>query len=900
MSQQPDDGAGGPEAARVRGLGPDDAWRLWGPYQSGRQWGTVREDYSADGDAWASFPFEHAHRRAYRWGEDGIGGLCDSHGFLHLALALWNGRDDRLKERWFGLTNAQGNHGEDVKEYWWALDAVPTHSWEQLLYRYPQAAFPYQLLVDENARRGRNQREFELADTGVLAGNRFFDVVITHAKASPDDVLVTIAATNRGPEPAELHLVPQLWFRNTWAWGRDGRRPSLDLIGQNADGVRIAARHGFLGDYVLHAEGAPAVLFCDNETDAEALFPGSRNASAFCKDGIDRAVVHGDPAGLNPAGTGTKVGLHYRFEAVGPGQTVTVRLRLRTASRTEEPFGPGFAEVLAIRSAEADQFYAAVIPPDAGADDTLTARRAFAGLLWGKQVYRYTVREWLEGDPAGPPPPPQRRAAQPQGRNTSWRHLELADVISMPDDWEYPWFAAWDLAFHAVALAHVDPALAKEQLLLLCREWAQHPSGQLPAYEWNFSDVNPPVHSWAAWQVFLIDGARDHEFLGQMLTKLLLNLGWWTNTKDVNGTDLFGGGFLGMDNISVFDRSRDVPPGYTLEQSDATSWVAFAYLQMLQIAQELARHDPAWAELPTSFLERFFSIAVAAEAFGSSQSSLWDEQDGFYYDRLVDTAGNAEPVRVRSLVGLVPLLAVASVPSWVEADLPGFSRRSGWLEEHHPELLRDQIIVPSRGPDVPGGLSLASPERYARVLTRVLNEDEFLSPYGVRSLSASYRDDTAVGVGDHQLLIRYQPGESATDMFGGNSNWRGPIWLPVNVLLIDAIATYGTGAGAQLRVELPTGSGRRASLDEVAADLSSRIIALFRASGGGRRPSQPDDHPDNGLWNGHPTFSEYFHGDTGAGLGASHQTGWTAVVAHLICKAKGAKHTEGEQSCNSE
>ena len=872
----------GPEGARVADLPADAPWRLWGPYQSGRQWGTVREDYSADGDAWGYLPFDQAHARAYRWGEDGIAGLCDAHGFLHLSVALWNERDDRLKERWFGLTNGQGNHGEDVKEYWWPLDATPTHSWGQLLYRYPQAAFPYEQLVTENARRGRDEREFELADTGVLAENRFFDVTITHAKASPDDVLLSVTAVNCGPDPAPLHLVPQLWFRNTWAWGRDDRCPTIELVPASDDsGVRVAAHHEFLGNYRLDAAGSPRVLFCDNETDAVGLFGADHNASNCPKNGVNDAIVHADTAKINPDGRGTKVALDYYFDAVAPGESVTVTLRLRSSAHDEPPFGDEYGRVLEARRSEADAFYAGVIPAATTAEDALTARRAFAGLLWGKQVYRYSVTEWLEGDPGQPPAPPQRLAPEPAGRNTDWSHLELADVISMPDEWEYPWFAAWDLAFHAVTLAHVDPALAKAQLLLLCREWAQHPSGQLPAYEWSFSDVNPPVHAWASWLVYLIDGSHDQAFLARMVSKLLLNMGWWTNVKDAHGTDLFGGGFLGMDNISVFDRSRDVPAGHHLEQSDATSWVAFAFLAMLRMTQELAKNDPGWSELPTTFLERFLSIAEASEAFGSTGVSLWDDSDGFYYDLLVDDQSQSEPVRVRSYVGLVPLLAVAVTPEWVD-QLDSYVQRRDWLEAHRQDLLQRRVIVhPEQGHQ--GGMALVPPERYVRVLQRVLDTAEFLSPYGIRSLSAAYRDSTTVQVGGQKLAIQYAPGESDSGLFGGNSNWRGPVWLPVNVLLVDAMRTYSLGAGNEFQVEVPTGSGHQLSLSGAADDLSERLIGLFRRGPGGRRPSQPHDHPDDPLWNTHPTFSEYFHGDTGEGLGASHQTGWTSLVAHLIC-----------------
>lgn len=880
--------ARGPEGERIRDLAIDDPWRLWGPYQSGREWGTVREDYSPDGDAWDYLPFDQAHRRAYRWGEDGIGGLCDAHGFLHLAIALWNGNDDRLKERWFGLTNAQGNHGEDVKEYWWALDATPTHSWGRLLYRYPQAAFPYDELVAENARRGRGEPEFELSDTGVLDEDRFFDITITHAKAAADDIVVTVTAVNRGPEPAPLHLVPQLWFRNTWAWGRDDRRPSLELSAADSGTVSVVARHGFLGEYTLIAGGSPRPLFCDNETNAVALFGAdATNRSPYPVDGVNAAVVHGDDALVNPAARGTKVGLHYDLGEVPAGAQVSLTLRLRAAVHRGDPFADVDA-VLAARAAEADAFYAGVIPADTSSTDALIARRAFAGLLWGKQVYRYAVAEWLAGDPGQPEPPPQRRAREPRARNTAWTHLELADVISMPDDWEYPWFAAWDLAFHAVTLAHLDPEFAKHQLLLLCREWAMHPSGQLPAYEWSFSDVNPPVQGWATWLVYQIDGARDRVFLSRMVTKLLINLGWWTNIKDPNGNDLFGGGFLGMDNISVLDRSGDVPGGYRMEQSDATSWVAFAFLSMLRIAQELARHDAGWSELPITFLERFLSIADSLDEFGTSRTSLWDEDDGFYYDVLVDVAGEATALKIRSYVGLVPLLGVALTPDWI-TELAGFMQRRGWLEQNRADLLERRVVIHSDR-EHRGALTLVPPDRYVRILARVLDEDEFLSPHGVRSLSAAYRHVATVQIGPREFTIGYRPAESDTALFGGNSNWRGPVWLPINTLLIEALRTYADGAGQHVQVEFPTGSGHSIDLDSAADEITERVIGLFRPGPDGRRPSQPADHPRGPLWDAHPTFSEYFNGDTGAGLGASHQTGWSALVAHLICSRPSSQH----------
>lgn len=891
-------------------IGQDSDWRRWGPYLSLRQWGTVREDYSANGDAWRYFPFDHAHQRAYRWGEDGIGGLCDRHGYLNLAVALWNGKDDRIKERLFGLSNPEGNHGEDVKEYWWALDATPTHSWSRWMYRYPQAAYPYQWLRDENARRGRDADEFELADTGVLDEDRFFDVTVTHAKASPDDVCVVIEVTNHGPDPADLDVIPQLWFRNTWAWGRSGHTPSLaaEPLGpagtDRAGLVPVRTEHPVLGRYTLLAEPAdstagpgsdppgagrsgvvPDVMVCDNDTNEVELYRNPVNRSPYPKDAVNRAVVTGDRSLLNPAGTGTKCALRYHFAAVPSGGTVRVRLRLTAGDGAADPFGGGFQETLDQRSREADEFYSEVIPAATTPEDRHVARRAFAGLLWGKQIYRYNVKQWLDGDPGHIPPPPERRSAN--GRNSSWRHLDLADVMSMPDPWEFPWFATWDLAFHAVALAHIDPDFAKDQLLLLCREWAQHPNGQLPAYEWAFSDVNPPVHAWAAWQVYVIDGKRDLRFLTVVAAKLLLNHSWWLNRKDPNENDLFQGGFLGMDNIGVFDRSNDVPEGWRLEQSDATSWIAFAMLSMLRIAQELGHDLPGWDEVATTFLERFVAISGALKAFGSSAVSLWHEEDGFFYDVLTDQWGNSAPVRVRSLVGLMPLLAVAHSPHWVNTDLSDFPAARDWLLRHHPEEAAPVLTVT---PGQPGGtLCLVSPGRYQRLLAWMLDEREFLSRHGIRSLSATYRDGHTVDVAGRAMSIRYTPGPSDSGMFGGNSNWRGPVWMPLNVLLIEACRTYAAGPGRDLELEFPTGSGQLRPLSQVTEALRGRLLDLFRPGPDGRRPSDPRDHPSGPLWDPHPTFSEYFHGDTGTGLGASHQCGWTALAAHLICQPEGTQ-----------
>lgn len=871
--------------------GTDDPWRLWGPYLAGRQWGTVREDYSPDGDAWRHFPFEQAHTRAYRWGEEGIAGLTDRYGFLNIATAMWNGHDDRLKERLFGLAGPEGNHGEDVKEYWWHLDATPTHSFAEYLYRYPQAAFPYAELVARNAERGYGDDEFELSDTGVLDGDRFFDVVTRHAKAGETDVVIEVEATNHGPEAAPLDLVPQVWFRNTWSWGRDERRPAITAT-TDEGGTRLVIEHGWLGRYVLHADGAPEVLLCDNETHEAATFGTSgEHESPHPKDAVDAAVVRGDRSLLAPPDhRATKAALRYHHDRVEPGASVRVRLRLVSADQDITPFAD-VDEVIARRRAEADEFYAAVIPDHVDAEDRFIARRAFAGLNWCKQVYRYDVREWLEGDPAQPAPPARRRAPQPQGRNTDWTHLALADVISMPDEWEYPWFATWDSAFHAVAIAHMDPAFAKEQLVLLCREWAMHPNGQMAAYEWNFSDVNPPVHAWAAWQVHAIDGAGDTGFLVRIITKLMLNFGWWVNRKDADGSYLFEGGFLGMDNIGPFDRSEPLPDGQRLEQSDATSWMAFFSLTMLRIAWELAAVDRAWDSVATKFLEYFLHIADAMSHFGSEGVNLWNEEDGFFHDVVVDEHV-ATPVRVRSMVGLLPIMAVVNEPDRVTSELTEFGERLAWLREHRPELT-EAVVRVEREHEIDTTLTLVDADRLGRLLTRLLDEGEFLSPYGVRSLSAAHRDGVDVDVAGRRLSLRYVPGESDTGMFGGNSNWRGPVWFPVNVLLTDALRSHAMDLHEDLLVEMPTGSGRRVPLRQAALELEDRLVALFRLGPDGRRPSDPIHVPTGERWGqAHPTFSEYFHGDTGRGLGASHQLGWTGMVAHLICTRERDLHAE--------
>ncbi|XAS77915.1 glucosidase [Dermatophilaceae bacterium Sec6.4] len=875
-------------------------WRLWGPYVSGRQWGTVREDYSAAGDAWDYLPFDDAHRRAYRWGEDGLAGLCDRFGFFNLSLALWNGADDRLKDRLFGLTNSQGNHGEDVKEVWWPTDATPTHSYASWLYRYPQQAFPYAELLHENAARGRDDAEYELTDTGILADDRFFDIEVTHAKATPTDIVVQVTATNHGPDEAPLDLILQGWFRNTWAWGRDSRKPSMQRTGDH-----VQFQHDWLGGYQLVAEGEPQILFCDNETDDFALY-GTASASDCPKDGLDQTIVHGNTA-CTRSDQGTKVGFRWHFDAVGAGQSVTVRLRLTalpqegpaattekagrdlraTAGADHAPVAAasddGSDTVLTARRAESDEFYAQVLAGAADDQERHIARRAFAGLLWGRQLYRYSVAEWLEGDPAQPEPPAQRRT----GRNSRFSHLDIADIISMPDEWEYPWFASWDLAFHTLPLADVDPWFAKLQIELMVREWSQHPNGQLPAYEWDFGDVNPPVLAWAARMVHRVDGGSDTGFLVRVFSKLLLNFSWWVNRKDADGSYLFEGGFLGMDNIGFFDRSAPLSGGARLEQSDATSWMAFYALSMLQLAVELARNAPGWDDVARMFFEYFLRLAGAMDDFGSAGVSLWSPEDGFYYDTLVRADGSSEQLPVRSLVGLLPLIAVHSIHPIVLDQIGELVDEVEWMQRRDTALA-DALIHHESHEDDRVTIALVPSQRRTALYRRLFDEAEFLSPHGIRSLSAVYRDGFEADVDGSQMSIRYVPGESDSGLFGGNSNWRGPVWMPVNVLLLDALRSYAA-AEPDLLVEHPTGSGVSLTLQQIADDLRARLIGLMRTDANGRRPGTPTWYSSGPLWDPHVTFSEYFHGDTGAGLGATHQTGWTALLAHLICHPGGLR-----------
>ena len=847
-----------------RGRAP---WRRWGPYLAERAWGTVREDYSADGDAWGSFPRDHAPSRAYRWSEDGLAGICDDRQTLCLALALWNGEDAILKERMFGLAGPEGNHGEDVKEYWWYLDSTPTHSFMRWRYMYPQAAFPYEQLVEVNRARTRLEPEFELVDTGIFDDHRYWEVTVEYAKASPEDVLVRISVRNAGPAAAAIDVLPTLWFRNTWSWEAGAPKPSIRLAA-----TELVAEHAELGTRTLSFAGTPEALFCENETNAERLF-GSANSTPYPKDGIADHVLHGAPT-VNLACTGTKAALRYRLE-VGAGETQTVELRLAE----EAGLGEDFDAVFAARAREADEFYAPLVPADAGVDEARVQRQAFAGMLWSKQFFHYDVRRWLAGDPTQPPPPASRLT----GRNHEWTHLDNRDVISMPDTWEYPWYAAWDLAFHCVALAHVDPEFAKSQLVLLCREWYMHPNGQLPAYEWAFGDVNPPVHAWAALRVYEIAGDEDVDFLERVLHKLLLNFTWWVNRKDAEGNNLFEGGFLGLDNIGLFDRST-LPVAGTLEQSDGTAWMAMYCQNLLELTIVLAEHDPTYEDLAVKFFEHFALIASAL-----NEKGLWDEQDGFYYDLLRLGDGQVVPLKARSVVGLLPLVAVTTLGPQTMGRLPDFMRRVAWFTANRPE---GRKVVQHIESDEHAGwrmLSIVDTDRLRRLLASMLDEAEFLSPHGVRGLSRYHAGHPLeVTVDGVAATLDYEPAESTTGLFGGNSNWRGPVWFPVNYLLLQSLRVYHRYLGDDFVVECPTGSGRHLTLEQVADELSTRLVAIFVEGADGTRPvfGGYDLFQRDAAWHDLISFHEYFHGETGAGLGASHQTGWTGLVADLIARRR--------------
>ncbi len=857
-------------------------WKRWGPYLSERAWGTVREDYSPYGNAWEFFSHDHARSRAYRWNEDGLAGFCDRRQSICFAVALWNGRDPILKERIFGLTGNEGNHGEDVKEYYFYLDSTPTHSYMKYLYKYPQAEFPYGRLVEENRRRGKHEPEFELLDTGVFNENRYFDVFVEYAKADTEDILIKITVANRGPEAANLRLLPTVWFRNTWSWGGREKRPELHQAKPGPDPV-IELNHDQPGNRWLHCEGSPELLFTENETNAKRLF-GVENRTPYVKDGINDYVVHGAADAVNPAHIGTKAAADYPI-TLAPGETKVIRLRLSNSDFKSKNGFANFDKMFALRKGEADEFYATVIPEDLSADAQNVMRQGFAGMLWSKQFYHYVINDWLQGDPGNPPPPADRR----KGRNHEWTHLYNADVISMPDKWEYPWYAAWDLAFHCIPLAIVDSDFAKEQLTLMLREWYMHPNGQIPAYEWAFGDVNPPVHAWAAWRVYKIDkkrkGKGDRAFLQRVFHKLMLNFTWWVNRKDADGMNIFQGGFLGLDNIGVFDRSAPLPTGGYIEQSDGTSWMAMYTLNLLAIALELAKEDPSYEDVASKFWEHFIYIAHAMSHRGHDGMGLWNEEDGFFYDVLKLPDGNQFPMKIRSMVGLIPLFAVETLESDVLDKLPDFKRRLQWFIENRRDLTDNIACMETEGMGERRLLSIADADQLRSILKFMLDEREFLSPFGIRALSQFHRDNPyKLSVRGMEHRVDYEPGESSTGLFGGNSNWRGPIWFPVNFLLVESLQKFHHYLGDDFKIECPTGSGNMMTLWQVAGELSRRLTSTFLRDEQGRRPVfgdlekfQTDPH-----WRDLILFHEYFHGDSGAGVGASHQTGWTGVVTKLM------------------
>jgi hypothetical protein len=854
-------------------------WKRWGPYLSERAWGTVREDYSAYGSAWDYLPHDHARSKAYRWNEDGLAGISDRKQNLCFAVALWNGRDPILKERLFGLTGSEGNHGEDVKEYYFYLDSTPTHSYMKYLYKYPQAEFPYAELIERNRHRSKYEGEYELMDTGVFDDDRYFDVFVEYAKADVEDILIQITIANRGPAAATLHVLPTLWFRNRWSWGNgkgtNGAKPSL-----KANNGAVEILHHVFGERFLYCDGAHELLFTDNETNARRLY--GAEANGYYKDGINDYVVNGAMNAVNPEKKGTKAAAHYVL-ALNAGETKTIRLRM-THEAMSAPFAY-FEATFEQRQHEADEFYDTIIPADVCDDNRNVMRQAFAGMLWSKQFYHYVVEDWLQGDPNQPPPPRERHS----GRNSDWKHLYNSDVISMPDKWEYPWYAAWDLAFHCLPLALVDSEFAKEQLILMLREWYMHPNGQLPAYEWAFGDVNPPVHAWAAWRVYKIEkkrrGVGDIKFLQRVFHKLLLNFNWWVNRKDAEGNNIFQGGFLGLDNIGVFDRSRPLPTGGHIEQSDGTSWMAMYALNLMAIALELAQHDPAYEDVASKFWEHFLYIAKAMNDRGHGHASLWDEADGFFYDVLHTQDGEMFPMKVRSMVGLIPLFAVETIEPDVLNQLPNFKRRMDWFIEHRPDLTGNVASMCAPGVGERLLMSIVNQEQLRRVLRVMLHEEEFLSPYGIRALSRIHQEKPYVlEVNGEAHRVHYEPGESTSGLFGGNSNWRGPIWFPVNYLLIESLQKFHYYLGNEYKVEYPTGSGQRGTLWDVASELSRRLTHIFLRNGDGTRAVhgncakfQTDPH-----WRDLLLFYEYFHGDNGSGVGASHQTGWTGLVAKLI------------------
>jgi hypothetical protein len=857
----------------------DKDWKRWGPYLSERQWGTVREDYSATGECWSYFPHDHARSRAYRWGEDGLLGICDRQGRMCFSIALWNGKDPILKERLFGLTGEEGNHGEDVKEAYFYLDSTPTHSYMKALYKYPQREYPYNRLLEENRRRSKQDREFELIDTGIFDESRYFDVQVEYAKAGPNDILIRLRIDNRGPEAWTLDVLPTLWFRNGWSWGRTGEGYSAKPRMQRTDDTHVTCEQESLGKFTLEAYSPPdEFLFTDNETNNQRLF-GVPNAGPYVKDAFHRRVVNGEHDAVNPEGFGTKTAAYYRRE-IAAGAGVELRFRL-SADNEKTPFE--FDAVFAERILETDLFYGFEDGAASHAPAELkVARQAYASLLWSKQFYNFGVLEWLAGDPALPSPPASRK----QGRNSEWRHLYNRDVVSMPDNWEFPWYASWDLAFHMVAFAEIDPYFAKEQLVLLLREWYMHPNGQIPAYEFAFGDVNPPVHAWAAWRVYKISapaGQRDRAFLERVFQKLLINFTWWVNRKDVGGKQVFSGGFLGLDNIGVFDRSQPLPDGGVLEQADGSAWMAFYCLTMLAMAQELAREDPVYEDIASKFFEHFVAIADAMNTLGGH--GLWNEEDGFYYDQ-VRTGGIATPLKLRTMVGLIPLFAVSVLHEETIDNLPGFCKRLTWFLRNRGDLYQQISMLDATGVegDKQRLLAIPSRERLVRVLARLLDEREFLSPFGIRSLSAVYDNQPFVLSVDGQVrTVTYDPGESRSGIFGGNSNWRGPVWFPVNYILLEALERYYHFYGDGFKVECPVGSGQMRTLREVAHEINRRLCTIFLPDAEGKAPWQGGrDIWTDPHWRGLICFNEYFHADTGRGCGADHQTGWTALIARCM------------------
>ena len=885
-------------------LTDETAWKKWGPYLSERQWGTVREDYSNAGEAWDYFSHEQSHSRAYRWGEDGLLGISDAKQRLCFSVALWNGEDPVLKERMFGLTANQGNHGEDVKEYYFYLDNTPTHSYMKGLYKYPQAEFPYSQLVEENQRRGKRESEFELLDTGVFNENRYFDVVVEYAKADPKDILIQISVTNRGPETKTIQVLPHLWFRNTWSWGEDVEKPQLKLAQKQTDFSVVEAANSKYGTSWLYCDRSPSpkgsagedpvdestesstgtssLLFTENETNFKKLF-GADNSTPYVKDGIHNYVVHGQTDAVNPAQKGTKFAANYSL-TIAPGQTHQVKLRLTHDAQMDTPFGSAFDRLFTTRIQEADDFYKKVTPCELTEEMRNVQRQAFAGLLWSKQYYQFDVNQWLKGDPGMPTPPDGHR----YGRNHQWRHLDSDDIISMPDKWEYPWFAAWDLAFHCIPLAMVDPDFAKKQLDVMTREWYMHPNGQLPAYEWAFGDVNPPVHAWATWRIYKIEqkmtGRSDRKFLERVFQKLLLNFTWWVNRKDAGGNNIFEGGFLGLDNIGVFDRSAPLPTGGTIKQADGTSWMAMYCLNMLTISLELAQENSVYEDMATKFFEHFIYIADAMNRIGTGKAELWDDKDGFFYDVLC-LPNEQIKLKVRSLVGLIPLFAVETIEPKQLEKLPGFKQRLEWFEKNRPELRRNVACFVEPGMGARRLLALVPLDKLSRILEKMLDESEFLGKHGIRAISRYHLENPyTFCVGSDEHRVDYEPAESSTGMFGGNSNWRGPVWFPVNYLLIESLQKFHHYLGDDYKTECPRGSGQQKTLWEVSLYLEARMIETFLPDETGNRPVyggtevfQQDEH-----WKDNILFYEYFHGDNGAGIGASHQTGWTGLVAKLI------------------